>query len=232
MSEILYLKLEKNIRTYSRTLTLGEAAQMRCADPKIVSRLKAEKLYTFDHARPGRRACAARTVLSVLDVIEKIQAVYPELKIENLGEEDFVVEYSTKQGENPLLTFGKVFLVCLICFFGSAFSIMAFNNDVSTVALFGSFYTLVTGQESDGFTILELTYSLGLSAGIISFFNHIGGRRLSKEPTPIEVEMRLYEDDVDTALIQTAGRNGAHRGETETGNEKDRENSENREREP
>ena len=54
MSEILYLKLEKNIRTYSRTLTLGEAAQMRCADPKIVSRLKAEKLYTFDHARPGR----------------------------------------------------------------------------------------------------------------------------------------------------------------------------------
>ena len=37
------------------------------------------------------------------------------------------------------------------------------------------------------------------------------GRRLSKEPTPIEVEMRLYEDEVNTALIQTADRNEAHR---------------------
>ena len=211
MSEILYLKLEKHIRTFSRTLTLGAAAQMRCADPKILNRLKTEKLYTFDHARPGKRTCAARAVLSILDVIEKIQAVYPELEIQNLGEEDFVVEYSTKQEENALLTALKVLLVCLICFFGSAFSIMAFNNDVSTVALFDSFYTLVTGRESDGFTILELTYSLGLSAGIISFFNHIGSRRLSKEPTPIEVEMRLYEDEVNTALIQTADRNEAHR---------------------
>lgn len=206
MKEILYLKAEKNIRTYNRTLTLGEAVQMACADSGILNRLKTEKLYTFDHARTGKRTCAARTVLSVLDVIEKVQAVYPDLEIQNLGEEDFVVEYSTKQEEPPALNFVKVSLVCLICFFGSAFSIMAFNNDVSTVTLFDSFYTLVTGEASDGFTVLELTYSLGLSAGIVAFFNHIGGRRLSKEPTPIEVEMRLYEDDVNTTLIQTAGR--------------------------
>ena len=96
MNEILYVKLEKNIRTYNRTLTLGEAVQMQCADSKIVNRLKTEKLYTFDHARRGKHTCAARTVLSILDVVEKIQAVYPSLEIQNLGEEDFVVEYSTK----------------------------------------------------------------------------------------------------------------------------------------
>ncbi|OUQ24270.1 hypothetical protein B5E77_14155 [Lachnoclostridium sp. An131] len=213
MNEILYVKLEKNIRTYNRTLTLGEAAQMRCSDPKILNRLKTEKLYVFDHARPGKRSCAARTVLSVMDVIEKVQAVYPGLEIQNLGEEDFVVEYSTKREENTLAAIAKAAFVCLICFFGSAFSIMAFNNDVSTVSLFDKFYTLMTGQQSDGFTILELTYSLGLSVGIIAFFNHIGGRRLSKEPTPIEVEMRLYEDDVNTTLIKTADRNGAHKKE-------------------
>ena len=213
MNEILYVKLEKNIRTYNRTLTLGEAAQMRCSDPKILNRLKTEKLYVFDHARPGKRSCAARTVLSVMDVIEKVQAVYPGLEIQNLGEEDFVVEYSTKREENTLAAIAKAALVCLICFFGSAFSIMAFNNDVSTVSLFDNIYSRMTGQQSDGFTILELTYSLGLSVGIIAFFNHIGGRRLSKEPTPIEVEMRLYEDDVNTTLIKTADRNGAHKKE-------------------
>lgn len=218
MNEILYVKLEKNIRTYNRTLTLGEAVQMQCADSKIVNRLKTEKLYTFDHARRGKHTCAARTVLSILDVVEKIQAVYPSLEIQNLGEEDFVVEYSTKPEENTLFTFAKTALVCLICFFGSAFSIMAFNNDVSTVKLFDQFYTLLTGQAPDGFTVLELTYSVGLSVGIIAFFNHIGGRRLSKEPTPIEVEMRLYEDDVNTTLIKTADRNGTRRKEDQKEN--------------
>ena len=144
-------------------------------------------------------------------MVEKIQAVYPKLEIQNLGETDFVAEYSTRPEERKLWTFLKVSLVCALCFFGSAFSIMAFNNDVSTVKLFRQFYTLLTGQPSDGFTILEFTYSLGLAVGILAFFHHLGGRRLTREPTPIEVEMRLYEDDVDTTLIKTAARNGAHK---------------------
>lgn len=44
--------------------------------------------------------------------------------------------------------------------------------------------------------------------GIIVFFNHIGGRRITKDPTPIEVEMRVYEKDVNDALIETADREG------------------------
>ncbi|MCI8556597.1 MAG: stage V sporulation protein AA [Lachnospiraceae bacterium] len=213
MSEILYLKFGKNTRTYNQTITLGEAGEMQCADSAIVNRLKTEKLYTFQNVKKGKHSCAARRVFSILEVVEKIQGVYPNLEIQNMGEQDFIVEYSTKPKEQPALTFLKVAVVCLICFFGSAFSIMAFNNDVSTVDMFGQFYMLMTGQESDGFTILELTYSLGLAAGIIAFFNHIGGRRLTKEPTPIEVEMRLYEDDVNTTLINTASRNGMHKKE-------------------
>ena len=55
---------------------------------------------------------------------------------------------------------------------------------------------------------MEVSYSIGLAAGIIIFFNHIGGRRLTKDPTPIEVEMAIYEEDVEKALIKTAGREG------------------------
>ena len=64
------------------------------------------------------------------------------------------------------------------------------------------------GKEADGFTILEVAYSLGLAVGIILFFNHVGGRRITKDPTPIEVEMRVYETDVNKALIETADREG------------------------
>ena len=214
MSEILYLKFEKNTATYNRTVTIGEVGELQCADQAIVNRLKTEKLHTFQDIKKGKHSCAARKVFSILEVVEKIHAVYPNLEIQNMGETDFIVEYSTKPKENPVVTFLKVSVVCLICFFGSAFSIMAFNEDVSTADLFGNFYQLMTGQESNGFTILELTYSLGLSVGIVAFFNHIGGRRLTKEPTPIEVEMRVYEEDVNTTLIHTASRNGSHKKES------------------
>ena len=95
-----------------------------------------------------------------------------------------------------------------MCFFGASFTIMAFHNDIGIVDVFGKYYELVTGKESSGFTVLEVSYSIGLAAGIILFFNHIGGRRITKDPTPIEVEMASYEEDVEKALIKNADREG------------------------
>ena len=96
--------------------------------------------------------------------------------------------------------------MCLVCFFGAAFAIMTFNNDVDVTKVFQEIYYVVTGRESDGFTILELSYSLGLAAGIIGFFNHFSKWKINTDPTPLEVEMRLYEDNISKTLIQNADR--------------------------
>ena len=85
---------------------------------------------------------------------------------------------------------------------------MSFNNDVSITNLFSQIYELVTGTKSDGFTVLELTYSIGISIGILIFFNHFGKKRFTVDPTPIEVEMRLYENDLQTTLIENISRKG------------------------
>ena len=102
----------------------------------------------------------------------------------------------------------KVVLVCLVSFFGTAFTIMAYHNDVGIHEVFGEIYRIFMGSEPVGVNVLEISYSLGLAAGIIVFFNHIGGWRITKDPTPIEVSMRNYEEDVNKALIETAGREG------------------------
>ena len=83
---------------------------------------------------------------------------------------------------------------------------MAFNNDVGVTKMFSQIYELVTGTKSDGFTVLEFTYSIGIAIGILTFFNHFGKRRFSVDPTPIEVEMRLYENDLQTTLIENISR--------------------------
>lgn len=46
---------------------------------------------------------------------------------------------------------------------------MAFNNDVDVDKLFGSIYYWMTGKQSSGFTILEVSYSVGITIGILVF---------------------------------------------------------------
>ena len=53
---------------------------------------------------------------------------------------------------------------------------------------------------------MEIMYSVGIAVGIIVFYNHFGGKRSTKDPTPIEVQMRLYEDDVNTTLVEGCNR--------------------------
>ena len=104
----------------------------------------------------------------------------------------------------------KTVLICLITFFGSAFTIMAFNNDVQVHNVFSQIYTFFSGKESSGFTVLEFSYSIGLGGGILIFYNHFGKKKLSRDPTPLEIEMRLYENDIKTTLIDGVKRNNKH----------------------
>ena len=42
----------------------------------------------------------------------------------------------------------------------------------------------------------------------IDAHNHIGKKKITSDPTPIQVEMRKYEKDIDTTFIENAGRKG------------------------
>ena len=67
-------------------------------------------------------------------------------------------------------------------------------------------YEFILGEED--FTVLEICYSIGLFLGIMIFFNHLGRKKITHDPTPIQVEMRTYEKDVDTTFIENCGRKG------------------------
>ena len=123
-----------------------------------------------------------------------------------MGEKDMIVTYENQHTPGGIAHAVKVAAVVLITFAGAAFSIMAFNNDVDPTKLCGQIYELLAGHPSDGFTMLELSYCVGLIIGILVFFNHFGKKRFSVDPTPMEVEMRLYENDIEMTLVETYGR--------------------------
>lgn len=94
----------------------------------------------------------------------------------------------------------KTIFVCIVTFFGAMFSIMTFQTDVDIPGLFQNIYFWLTGTESSGFTILEISYAVGIGTGSLFFFNHFGKWKLNQEPTPIEVEMAGYEDQVKQTI--------------------------------
>lgn len=198
--ETLYLKLERNVELPSEEVCMKDLGKFYCRSEQILARIKGMKVCRFRDKDGGRR------VISALYVIRLLQREFPNLEIENIGEAQVVAELVRVDKRPGILQYGKILFVCGICFFGAAFTIMAFHNDIGIREVFAQVYRLISGEQKQGITILELSYSVGLALGIIVFFNHIGGRRITKDPTPIEVEMRNYEDDVNNALAETADR--------------------------
>lgn len=201
-SVTIYMKAEQNIELQSPDVYVKDLGKLTCSDTHILAKVKAIKLLHFKKGEEKRK------VISILKVIEEIAKVCPSASVENLGEADVMVEYIDVNKHKGFLQWIKLVFVALISFFGTAFTIMAFHNDIGINDVFTKVYEMVMGRPGDGYGILELSYSVGLALGITIFFNHIGGRRITKDPTPIEVEMRVYEQDVNKALIETAEREG------------------------
>ena len=202
----LHLKIGRNTVVWDRQVRLSDIADMECTDEAVLRQLKQKKVYTFREDAGSRKN--QLVVVSVLKIMEQIHKDYPELEISNEGETDFIIEYVLFPEKPEWVNITKTVLLCILIFFGAAFTIMAFNNDVGVGDVFAKFYRQVTGVESDSVTELEICYSIGLSLGILIFFNHVGRKKITHDPTPIQIEMRKYESDLDTAFIENAERKG------------------------
>ena len=79
------------------------------------------------------------------------------------------IEYIPNPEKPKWINALKTVALCVVIFFGAAFTIMAFNNDVSVGDVFSKFYRQVMGKESSGVTELEICYSIGLAIGTVSY---------------------------------------------------------------
>ena len=198
----VYLKCDRNVEVQSQDVFLSDLGEVRCQDEVLNAKLKAIKVHHF------KKGESKRFVISSLTLVEQMEQVCVDIAVTVIGETDVLVEWISVDRHKGPVQWAKVVFVSLVSFFGTAFTIMAYHNDIGIHSVFTEVYSIIMGAEPDGVNALEVSYSLGLAGGIILFFNHIGGRRITKDPTPIEVSIRQYEEDVDKALIAMAGREG------------------------
>lgn len=200
--DTLYIKGDRDVELTKTEVTLGDILSLECSNKTVIPKIKSIKLVKF--SEQGKKQ--QRVVISVLKIIACIHEQYPNLDIQNLGETDIILTYENQNTSGNITHLLKTAVVVVLVFCGSAFSIMAFHNDVSITKLFSQIYLALTGVESDGYTILEVSYSIGIIIGILGFFNHFGKKRFTVDPTPLEVQMRLYENDIQTTLVEDASR--------------------------
>lgn len=196
----VYIKANGNCIVYDKNITLGDVLKIECTNIGILRAIKQMDLYQFNHEHS--------IVVSVLKVIERIHEDYPNAQIVNCGDADFVVEYQKSTVKSAVWEKVKLILIAVIVFFGSAFTIMTFHIDIGIQKTFSRFYEQLMGVEKPTITELEISYSIGLAVGIIVFFNHFSKKKLTKDPTPIEVEMKKYNQDLINTKVAESDEKG------------------------
>jgi len=142
-------------------------------------------------------------LVTIMDIVKVITNLEPKVKVVNVGEISTVVEYVPKAKENNSLVTGiKTVIVAIIMFFGAATAIMSFHADAEMPKIMEGYYKMffLDGKEP---YIMEIPYSIGLALGIIIFFNHFSNIEMSKDPTPIEIQMTDYNDKVIKNQVET-----------------------------
>ena len=200
MGKSLYLKLNQISEVHEKDVYLKDIATLYSDDSAVLNKCLALRVKKISADRDHRY------VVSVLDVIRLIAETDSSIQVENMGETDFIIDYQKAKSPKLLWEWIKTMFVCVICFSGASFAIMTFNNDASVTDVFREIYRMVLGHEGQGFSVLELSYSVGLALGVILFFNHFCAWKVNTDPTPLEVEMRLYEDNISKTVIQNDGR--------------------------
>lgn len=187
--KIVYLSSKESVIIPGREISVKDVVDLVTADEKLARNLKETRLVMLNKEENIVK-------IAITDIIEIIQKVYPQVIFTVLNAGDIIVRLE-KPEKKKILTV-KVIVVSILCFFGSAFTIMAFENDVGTPDIFSKVYKTVMGREATGVTALDISYSIGLAFGITYFFHHFGHKKRKADPTPIEVSIKQYEKDANT----------------------------------
>lgn len=194
----LYIALEQSILVDNPSVTIGDISSVFCKNKLIDKRVRELQVTHL----PGNTK--SQVVVTVMKLIEIINNEFENLSIETIGNSETIIYYDSGRKKGTFKQRAKVVLLMLIAFFGTSFSIMSYNQDSGTYGLLEKIYTTFTGQApalTAPLTIGIICYCIGLAIGMIIFFNHGINKKLTDDPTPLQVQMRLYEQDVNKCIV-------------------------------
>lgn len=194
----IYIKPKKKVSlSEQRVITVKDVADV-VATKDVMKKVNKLNLVYIQQDNEKKK----NYLISVTDIIKVINKAFPDYTVNNVGEMDTLVNYATdKSHDKPWLKWVKVAFVTLVLMVGSSTAIMSFHTDGQIPKIFERYYSMFYGEEKSNPAIVNIPYSIGLAFGIIVFYNHFMGKKVTDDPTPIEVEMEKYDRDVTEAMV-------------------------------
>ncbi|WP_168119208.1 stage V sporulation protein AA [Paenibacillus sp. HB172176] len=190
---VLYLRLKKRI--YMKPLqliTLGQVARILTDEPEKERML--HKLQIYKHAKSDGN----RVVIDLLQIVKAVRQALPNATIEAYGDPQVLLMVSEKEVKPRYVV---LVLAWLLLFFGAGLAIMNFHTDVSMKAVHIRIVELITGEKTQHPLWFQIPYSFGIGLGMVLFFNHLFRKRFNEEPNPLEVELFMYQENVNAYVI-------------------------------
>lgn len=194
------LKIDVFVRVRNRItllpgepLTIGKLAEI-ATEEELEAKIKELELGT------APKTAGKPLIISALEMLYRIKKAYPQTNIHFLGGTDTLI-FIEQNRKTKQPSYILVFVVALLLFVGSAMAIMNFHADVSMPLVHQRVYYLLTGKVEKNPLVLQIPYSIGVGMGLLVFFNHAFKRKFNEEPSPLEVEMFLYQQNINKCMV-------------------------------
>jgi len=192
MTDLVYLRMKKNVELKEmKELLLKDIAYVSTPSKSLLKRIENSPIYRITEKDKNL------VVIDSFLIIKHLIHSFKEIEIQSIGPEQTIVRVEPNKASSSLL---YVSLIWLILFIGTAMTIMNFHYDVSMQEVQQKLHLLLTGQENKYPLWIQIPYSLGLGAGTLLFFNYWFKKRFNEEPSPLEIEIHNYQQDLDHYL--------------------------------
>jgi len=188
----VYIRMRHRVQVHpNQQVKIGDVAQVISTD-EIETQLKDIPVHKIQESDKNI------VIIDLMKVIRLIQNKYPSIDVQSIGGAETIVRVLIEKRKLPEVYF---LLIWLLLFIGAGLAVMNFHEDVSMLEVHHQIFTIITGREIEKPLLLQIPYSIGLGLGMILFFNHVFKKRLNEEPSPLEVEMFNYQQDLDRYLV-------------------------------
>ena len=191
MTEIVYLRMKK-------TIGISKMKEIHLKDIAYLSTSSTRKKKLEDV--PIYRITKKDKNIVIIDsflIIDYLIHTFSEIEVQLIGPTQTIIRIN-KSKKAPSIFI--VVFIWLLLFIGTAMTIMNFHYDVSMQEVQQKLHYLLTGERNDYPLWIQIPYSLGLGMGTLLFFNHWFNKRFNEEPSPLEVEIYNYQQDLDNYL--------------------------------
>lgn len=188
MNEIIYLRMKKNV----------EVDQLKMIKLKHIAYIstssnKKRELEETDIYQITKKDNDTIVIDSFL-IVDHLNKLYEALEFQIIGPAHSIIRIKEhKKKPSIILTI----FVWILIFIGTGMTIMNFHYDVSMQEVQQKLHYLFTGEKNKYPLWIQIPYSIGLGIGMILFLNHWFKKKINEEPSPLEVEIFNYQQNLD-----------------------------------